>query len=331
MGDPFGRNREEGKPTTTDVFGVVSPLSFAGQPALPSGGAPAAAGGSASAPPTVAGGGTAPQAPGSGGFGDLAGSAFPDAGSGGPGAGDGGVGAPGVGQATDAAGGPANIGLGFGIGPVGLNIGPTGTIGVGARGQSPESGLFSTALNTALTAAGVPTSVNIPSLVATLTQSGVLGTAAQLAGAFGVPFTIASLAHAIASMSPTSVTNLQAMLATPEGKITAAQALALAQGGARGPSVGGPQPIGLLSIDNPVNNPAGTTQAAPTTPALNLAEAATPTPTFAALAASLGLGSGREDSSTGGPSGPGASGAGPGAGTASGDSSTGGDPGGSTY
>jgi hypothetical protein len=328
MPDFLNLQQQQDKPTSTDIFGVKSPISLAGQPALPQGG-PAAAGTSA-APPTVAGTGVAapaPTGPGPQNFADLSGGAMPETGGdGGPGPGEGSP----TGANTDAAGGPSNIGVSFGFGPGQLSIGPTGTISVGARGDSPATSVISNAITQALTMAGVPTSVNVPSLVATLTQAPALGIAAQIAGAAGAPITLVSLAHMFASMSPTSVTSLQAALAdpNPETQLSLAQAIALANGGAKGPTYGGVQNIGNLPFDNPVHNVNASTQAAPTTPALNFADM-TLTPTFADLANTLGFG--RSDTPEAGAPAAGPAGPGPGAGTATGDSSTGGDPGGSPY
>lgn len=259
MADALGVS-EQGVPeqgTSTDYLGVKSPTAFRGQPALPAGAGPI---GTGAAPPATAGG-KGPSGPlkplesgpiGQSTFADLSSAVGGDAGSEGPGT-------PGVGQATDAAAGPGNIGLSFGFGPAALSIGPTGTISVGARGNSTTTQAFATALNTAVSALGVPTSVNLPSLIASLTSVPALGIAAQLAGAFGIPFTLTSLAHAIASMSPTSVTSLQAALAdpNPESQLTAAQALAIAAKGQMGPTTGGPQGIGNLSIDNALTGPQG--------------------------------------------------------------------------
>jgi hypothetical protein len=218
-------------------------------------------------------------------FADLASAAGSQ---GGPGPGEGGA----VGQNTDVAGGPANIGASVGFGPGQISIGPTGTISVGARGDSAITQGVSSALTSALNFAGIPTSVNVPSLVAALTAAPALGIAAQIAGAAGAPLTLAAIAHMFASMSPTSVTSLQAALAdpNPETQLTLAQAMALAAGGAKGPTQGGVQAIGNLPFDNPVTNVNASTQAAPTTPAANLEEALTLTPTFAQLANALGFG-----------------------------------------
>ena len=337
--------------TTTDIFGIKSPLSLAGQPALPQGG-PAAAGTSAAAP-TAAGSGVAtpatPQGP--GGFGDLAAGAMPEVG--GSGATAPGEGSP-VGQGSFPSATGEFAGLTFsaspfgagvhGPGGVGVSAGPTGNIGVGISTGVPG---LDQALNSAVSFAssklGITLGVNALSGLVSLASGPAAAILNAAVGPAAFPFAAVALAHQFATTQDFSVANMQNALAqvNPEFHLSPAQAQQVVEYGKQafaGPAVGGPQPIGLMPFDNPVTNVNASTQAGPAGANLShapgqtfseaLAESLTPTQTFADIAASLGLG--RED--MGGPSGPGPAGTGPsGPGTASGDSSTGGDPGGSPY
>ena len=333
--------------TTTDIFGLKSPLSLAGQPALPQGG-PAAAG-TAAAAPTAGGTGVAtpatPQGPGPG-FGDLAAGALPTGGGSGE-AGPGeasAVGQGGLPSASTEVGGLTFSGSPFGAsvrGPGGLGIsaGPTGSVGLSTGNVALDS-----ALGFAAKSLGIPLGVNAITGLASLASGPAASILGAALGPAAVPFGLVALAHQFATTQDFSVTNMQNALqqVNPEFHLTPAQAQQIAQYGAQafaGPVVGGPQPIGALAIDNPVTNVNATTQAGPAGATLShapgqtfseaLAESLTPTPTFAALANAMGFG--REDMS--GPSGPGpaGTGTGTGAGTGTGDVSTGGDPGGSPY
>jgi hypothetical protein len=280
--------------TTTDIFGQKSPLSLAGQPALPQGG-PAAAGVSA-APPTKSGAGIAPQGPGPGGFGDLASGALPEASGGGSGSTGPGEGSPtGIGQAT---GVPS-----FSVPGTGghVNVGLTGNVGINTGVPALDT-VLNIAIGQGARAAGATTS--IPQVLAMVTGNPVLGMVAGAMGMMGMPLTVVNLASMAASLNPNSIQNqLNALQSNPN--VTEQDFAHLMEQIAQGfPTSGGPQAIGTpgrvaAGLDNPVNNPAASTQAAPTTPAANFSEAGQLSPTFAGLAAALGLGTGRED--VGGP------------------------------
>src|SRR5882672_4100026 len=238
--------------TVVDFLGRNAPLSFTGQPALPTG---APAPGVSAAPAGASGVGATPassvkKAPGLQGpdFGSFGGGLSDFVGGGGIGGGEGSdVGAPG-GQ------GPGSGTLGFSaqFGPLGLNIGPTGTVGVGGRTGNQ---FMDFALAQGLNFAHVPTSINIPSLIA-----GILGNPA-LASAFGLmglPFEAIAVANMIASMSPTSVVSLQAALADPNPEMFATPevAQAIAEGKQMGPVAGTPMTQGTLGW-SPANTATG--------------------------------------------------------------------------
>ena len=321
MADMLGLDDQtKAEKATPDFLGNPAVTSFKGQPSLPSHiGAPASA--ASTGPQTIAGSGTAAVPPGvPPSFGELAEFAMPQSGSG-----EGGAGSPvGIGEAT---GIPS-----FGVPGTGghVTVGMTGNIGINTGVPALDT-VLNVALGQGARAAGAST--NIPSILAMITGNPVLGAIAGAAGMAGIPLTIANLGAFAASLNPSSIqSQLNALQANPN--VTAQDFAQFMSQIAMGfPTEGGPQASGTagrvaLGLDNPVTNVNASTQAAATAPAANLAEATTPTPTFAALANAI---TGRGDQPDAGPTGPGPSGAGPGAGTASGDSSTGGDPGGSTY
>lgn len=247
MADFLGQQDEQ-KAQTTDYLGAKAPIAFAAQPALPVGGPSGAGGGPSAAPPTIAGAGVAaPAAQGSGaqqqeaGFEDLANLVFPGGDSG---QGD-------VGGAPGGQGPATSLGLpstSFDFGPVGVSLSPLGAqAGIRSGNESVDKAV-NPALSAGLRAAGLPTSVNFLSLLSGLINSPVLSAFAGAFGMMGLPFNAINLAHALASMSPTSTTTLQAALAdpNPESQITTEQAMALMSGNAIGPAVGTPMTQGTL-------------------------------------------------------------------------------------
>jgi len=327
MPDALGLEQQQQQDSTTDYLGTKVPVSFKGQPTLPTGvGAPVTGG---AGPSTIAGSGVAPDAAkGPNAFADFASQVIPTemgggaSGAGGPGegspVGDVGGGLPGFSAQAGmfgVSGSPFGITGTFGVpgGPqAGLTVGPgtlSPSLSLGTiTGNKETDAAISAAVNQGgkqgMGFAGLPSALSA-GLLSALTNApqvvGLLGSALTMAGA---PITMMSLANSLASLSPTSVISLQNALNNPEAQITPAQALALLSGGAKGPTQGGPQAIGQLQMDNPVTNVAGTTQAGPTTPAANLADM-TLSPTFAALANSIfGQSTARSDIGAQGPTGP---------------------------
>lgn len=130
-------------------------------------------------------------------------------------------------------------------GPLSFSLSPLGTLGLGLNMGSPaQSSLANMGGRAGLSALGIPSSI---SLLGALAQAvPALGPLAALAGFAGAPFAGIGLAHSIASGMPTSVTNMQSQLATPnpETMLTPAQAMQIAQFGPlafMGPQYGGPQ------------------------------------------------------------------------------------------
>lgn len=205
MPDPLGiATQQDQEGTSLDYLGVRSPTAFRGQPALPTAG-PIAGG---AAPPTIAGAGTAPAGPlqavksgplGETTFADLSGAV------GGEGGAEGGPGGPSglaLGQGTA-------LGVGKTFGPFSIGLGPTGTIGAGVNtGNAQLDSVINTALGLGFGQAGIPTSVNIPALIAQLTQSPVLSMISTALGAAGIPLTMVNLAHAFAKTMQGSTTSL---------------------------------------------------------------------------------------------------------------------------
>lgn len=288
--------------TSLDYLGVRSPTAFRGQPALPTGG-PVAPG---TAAPATTGAGTGAKGP--TGLqpttsGDVATTTFADlAGAGGS---DTSAGqSPSVGGAGSfpASFDLANINLGnlglvapeSSLAGVGGRVGPTGTV-------SPTTGnqFVDQALSIVGRALDVPTSINLLSQAAQMFGAPALSALAGITGPVGALLTAMQLTHAISqNVDGTIASQIKETLANPNlnEHDVATIMNQIAQGFPYG---GGPQAIGTpgrvaMGLDNPVTNVNASTQAAPTAPAANLAEAGTLTPTFAALANALGM-TGRAD------------------------------------
>lgn len=309
MADMLGLDDQtKAEKATPDFLGNPAVTSFRGQPSLPSHiGAPASA--ASTGPQTIAGSGTAAVPPGvPPSFGDLANMVIPEqggAGGTGPGSGEGGSLSPSVagqGQFTD---------LNLSLGPV--SISPTGNVSL-RTGNTLADTALNFGIGKGLGAAGLST--NILGTIAQLAQSPMMGAVASAFNVAGIPLTLANIAHAIASMSPNSVASLQSAL--NQGLVeNMDQIAAVLAGAAQGPQFGGPQPIGILAMDNPVSSPAVNSTPSPsgTFGGPNSAPATlsdiTLSPTFAALANAI---TGRGDQPDAGPTGPGPGGVGPGAG-----------------
>lgn len=292
-------------------------MSFRGQPALPTTSG-AAAGGSVT--PTIGGAGKAPLSPlqatksgevGETTFADLSGALSAQgsqSGDAAPGEGGPAVGAaaPGLPSAQGELAGITFSGNPFGgsargPGGVGLTAGPTGRVSFTSGNAALDH-----ALSMASNAFGVPMGINALTALAGLVSSPVASILGAAVGPAAMPFAMIALAHQFAQGMPTSVTSMQNALAeiNPEMHLTEAQAQQIMEFGAKafqGPMSGGPQAIGNMPFDNPVTNVPGSTQAGPTAPAANLAEAGQLTPTFADLAHALGFGTNREDAPPGAP------------------------------
>jgi len=133
----------------------------------------------------------------------------------------------------------------------GLTVGP-GTLSPSfSAGHVTGNPQVDTALNAALSAGGkqglaalgLPSSVTASFLSALTHAPQLVGFIGGLISAMGTPFSLVSLAHSIASLSPTSVASLQAALAdpNPESQVSLAQALGIMSGAQMGPTYGGPQ------------------------------------------------------------------------------------------
>jgi hypothetical protein len=218
----------------------------------------------------------------------------------------------------------SDLGLEGAAGKAGLSIGPTGTV-------SPTTGQkgLDFGLSVAAKALGFPISQNLISLAAKLAPA--LAPFAAGVGPAGLLTTAVQLAHSLASATPGTIANLQANLgkvaqspttetefgkiqesilsdaksalsSIADGKATFVTnpdvAAALSNMGVPGYSFQG----GYVFGGARAGAPGASLGQAPTTPAANLDEALTLTPTFAQLANAFGFG--RTDVTGGAPTGP---------------------------
>jgi hypothetical protein len=244
-----------------------------------------------------------------------------------------------------------NLAQEFGVNsPIDLHIGPTGTISPTFTGGTPgQNTMVNTVLGTLASVFGVPHALSLLGMVAgpaagvaagpagmVLAMPALINTALQSLGVNTYSGQLNALSAQLADPDPNvaeaaleSMTNIANEIATQHGPLSNA-----APGTNVGPGAGFPGGATALGSGfsigegGKISNALGQ-QTGQSTFASNQDLANSLTQTFADLANTLGFG--RSDTPEAGAPAAGPAGPGPGAGTATGDSSTGGDPGGSPY
>lgn len=199
---------------STDYLGQKVPISFRGQPALPTAG-PVTPG---AAPPTTAAGtvraAPQPQLPGGGGgettFADLAGVSGGGVDPGG--SESGGTPGPGVGTGIAGEGLP---GLSQTVGPEGrgaqVSLSPLGQLSVGVNtGNKDFDAVVNTLGRQAASFYGIPTSTNLVGLLGQIVGSPIMSTLGAALSFAGLPMTVINLVDIVARMFSGSVASTQA-------------------------------------------------------------------------------------------------------------------------